>query len=482
MSVKLDSYGRFRNCVEKSAKKLLEIDKSKNIRLVSHLDADGISACSIMIHALDLDGRNYSVSIVRQLSEEVLRDLSQEEYEVYIFTDLGSSHLKRIKKYLKGRKIFILDHHNCERGDDSEDIVHVNPHLFGIDGSREISGAGVVLNFCRAMDKRNEDMAHIAIVGALGDVQEKDGFLKLNDEILQIALKRDKLMVSRGLRVFGMQTKYLHKLIEHSYDLNIPDVTGSESATVQFLKSLNIDPKRGGTWKKYNHLTTAEQKRLLEAIILRRAEAGMDSEAVYNHYLLIDEKQNTLFRDAREFATALNACGRMDKASVGIGACLGDEKMKRKVSATLSEYKREIGRAWQWFHEKKGSDEILKGDGYLILNMRDHIRGTLAGTFASILSKSREIPKNTFVMSLAQIDGRQTKVSLRISGRSPRKDIDLRDVIAEISLEVEGESGGHKYAAGAIIDLDRESDFVDKAKRTLERYSMDEKLEAGEKA
>ena len=54
----------------------------------------------------------------------------------------------------------------------------MNPHLFDIDGSTEISGAGVVYLFCKALDGKNKDMAHIAIVGAIGDIQEDKGFKK----------------------------------------------------------------------------------------------------------------------------------------------------------------------------------------------------------------------------------------------------------------------------------------------------------------
>ena len=50
------------------------------------------------------------------------------------------------------------------------------PHLFGIDGGKEISGAGVVFRFACAVDKSMEDFAHIAIIGAHGDMQEKTDF------------------------------------------------------------------------------------------------------------------------------------------------------------------------------------------------------------------------------------------------------------------------------------------------------------------
>jgi len=47
---------------------------------------------------------------------------------------------------LKDKEIVILDHHKVENNE-RDTIIHVNPHFFGIDGSKEVSGAGVVFLF-----------------------------------------------------------------------------------------------------------------------------------------------------------------------------------------------------------------------------------------------------------------------------------------------------------------------------------------------
>ena len=52
--------------------------------------------------------------------------------------------------------MFIFDHHELGAKHKIENITHVNPHLVGIDGSKEISGAGVVYNFAKALNKENE--------------------------------------------------------------------------------------------------------------------------------------------------------------------------------------------------------------------------------------------------------------------------------------------------------------------------------------
>ena len=93
--------------------------------------------------------------------------------------------------------------------------------------------------FAKSISKDCEKLAHLAIIGAIGDVQETKGELKqLNKEILQTAVKKGFLKVKKGIRLFGMQTKPLHKVLEYSTDPYIPGVTGSESGAIQFLHQI----------------------------------------------------------------------------------------------------------------------------------------------------------------------------------------------------------------------------------------------------
>ena len=104
----MDSYEQFNESLRKAAGEFKQIDKKEVIRLVSHLDADGISAASIMIKLLSTDNRKYSVSIVQQLNTSVIKQLASEPYNCFVFTDIGSGVIEDIKKELKGKKIFIL--------------------------------------------------------------------------------------------------------------------------------------------------------------------------------------------------------------------------------------------------------------------------------------------------------------------------------------------------------------------------------------
>jgi single-stranded-DNA-specific exonuclease len=470
----MDSYELFKEDVNKAADEFKKIDSKEVIRIISHLDADGISAASIMIKCLNNISRKYSVSIIQQVKKELLDSLAKEPYKCFIFTDIGSGSLTEIEKKFKGKKVFIIDHHEPEKPDfESKDIVFVNPHKFGIDGGIEVSGSGVVYLFSSCIDKKVEDFAHLAVIGAIGDVQEHNGFGRINDEILNKAVEKGKIKVIRGLRLFGAQTKPLHKVLEYCTDPFIPGVSGSESGSVQFLHQIGINPKNGKEWKKVTHLTKDEMKNLVTGVILKRLGEKNPEDVLGNVYLLREEKEESPTKDAKEFATLLNACGRLDKASLGIGACLGDEKIKKRAISLMGDYKKEIINSLNWYHENKVSANFATaGKGYMIINAKDRIRPTIIGTLASIISKSNN-PNEKFIMSMAQLIDGTTKVSLRICGNN--NGVDLKTIISEIIKDMpQCEAGGHANAAGAMIPTDMEEEFIKKAKIVLEKRAMEE--------
>ncbi len=460
-------YGDFRESIDNAASSFRSLIPKGPIRIISHLDSDGISAASILIRAFENEGLRYEISIIQQVSDEFLDKLSLEGHDTVFFTDLGSAKTKEISEKLPGRKIFILDHHEIKENHSSEDIIHINPHLFGIEGGREISGAGVVFLFARALNRKNDEMAHIAIIGAIGDVQESKGFIGLNDEILKIAEERGLIKISQGLRSFG-KTRQLHKMLEYSSDPYIPGVTGNESGAWQLLLDAGIDVSDGnGGFRRYIDLSEDERKSLSSAVILRRM-GERSPEDIFGFNYLIDAETIPNLRDAKEFSTLLNASGRLDNASLGIGVCLGDEAMKRKAIANLSDYKKEIVAGLKWFNENKGkSDDIFLGEGFMILNAKDRVRSTIAGTLASIISKSNDYASGTFVLSMAYAeDG--IKTSLRVVGESG---FDLREIMQDIVGGLSGETGGHKNAAGAIVPKGKETEIIALAKKALAKNS-----------
>lgn len=469
-----DRYDKFINHISESAKLFGAIPKNEPIRVVGHLDADGICSSAITIHALVRLGRKYSLSILPTLTDESLKLLKDESERLFVFVDLGSGNIDSIGRILDNKKIFILDHHHPQSDVFYYNITHVNPHLFDIDGSNEVSGSGVAFLFMREL-VNNNDMSRIAIVGAIGDIQENNGFLRINKEILDIAASNKLIEIRRGLRFFGVQTRPLYKILQYSSDIAIPGVTGSESGSINFLLGLGINPKNNKGWRKIADLSEDEKKTLIAGIIMKRSKDSGSQDIFSNNYLLVGEVEDSPFRDAKEFATLLNSCGRLGKASIGIGACLNDKRMKDMAVQNLNDYRKEIVNALNWYKDNADSEKIFKGKNYIIINAQDEVLPTIIGTLGSILSKSADIPKNQFIMSLARNDDETTKISLRISGNPDN--VNLKDIISMVIERINhGSAGGHVFASGAVISTDYEDIFIKTAIEVLEGVIIEERI------
>jgi RecJ-like exonuclease len=261
-----------------------------------------------------------------------------------------------------------------------------------------------------------------------------------------------------------MQTRPIHKILEYSTDPYIPDVTGSESGAIHFLHQIGIHPKNGKGWKKMIHLSSEDTKKLCTGIIMKRLDETNPEDIFGNIYTLPREKKGSPFRDAKEFSTLLNACGRLNKPSLGIGVCLGDGKLKKKALHHMTLYKKEIIKTLKWYEANK--DSVIRGRGFVIINAETNVISTMIGTLASILSKSGEFPKQTYILSMARAEKNNTKVSLRVA--SCDKNVDLKALMLQITDQVNGaEAGGHKEAAGAVIPSEEEKNFLAAARSVL---------------
>ena len=132
----------------KRAEKIGEIIKnSKEIHIVTHIDADGITAGTIAYQTLKRLGKECTIEFIKDLDLDNLERLKNENHELVWFTDLDSSISTDTPELNK----IITAHHSCP--ENSNKPFHLNPHLFGLDGSLEICGAGVTYLVSRAIDR-----------------------------------------------------------------------------------------------------------------------------------------------------------------------------------------------------------------------------------------------------------------------------------------------------------------------------------------
>ena len=165
-----------------------EIRQRQNLVVVSHVDADGLTASAIVCTALNRLNKDYKPLFFRQLDEGALDEVADLGAELVIFTDLGSGMIQEICD--RDIRAVVADHHKPAAAV-ARPLAHINPHLVGADGATQLSGSGTSFLLARAMARTqggNDDLAALAVVGAVGDLQDMASgrLLGLNRRILEI--------------------------------------------------------------------------------------------------------------------------------------------------------------------------------------------------------------------------------------------------------------------------------------------------------
>lgn len=480
----------FKASVHKASKAFIK-QKCSYVRVISHLDADGLCSAAIIIQTLKRLGIAYNLTIVQQVDKELIDELLKEHYKVYIFTDLGSN-VDIVKRLcLKKELIIVLDHHEIKRFKQCDNLIVANPKLYGLDD--QISGAGVCYLFSKELIN-DKSLSYLAIIGAVGDLQHRKGFKGLNKEILKEALEENVITVEKSPNLFWLETKPLVKVLQHSKDIIIPNITGSESGVIQFLQSIGIKPTANGKWRFFRDLTKEEVEKLTTAIIIALNNRNRDtknqdpvkyinkksdySKVIIERYRLVG-RQNT-FSDIREFATIINACGRLGKPLVGIAACLGDRKAEKAAEGLLQAYKRQLLDALRFLTNKTRMNDpniVFKSKRFIAFRAGSYVEPSIIGTVTSMIASDSIGSKFDFVIGLADnIDG-TVKISARV-GKRLRNDenVNLKELLEVAVKSVDGEVGGHQHAAGAVINKNKELEFLNACKQIFESFQSEEKV------
>ena len=136
-------------------------------------------------------------------------------------------------------------------------------------------------------------------------------------------------------------------------------------------------------------------------------------------YSLRDEDSLTPLHDAREFATLINACGRMDATDVGIAIALGDRDGALSESLRLTgEYRVKIGKALQIL-QTPGERVSTQGDVAVVVG-DEFIEERMTGSISSLLASSERY-KDKIVLVRARSGETELKFSSRLGDPSPRR-------------------------------------------------------------
>jgi len=476
----MDEVERLLTSIPKSLRQSAEkaatlLEKSQRVTVATHIDADGISAAAIAAAALKRMGVSADVRFIKKLDPEAIVTLKSLDTDVTWFTDLGSGSISKIE----GMRAVVSDHHVPDskfRGQqragqalltDFSTVQHVNPEIHGISGASDLSGAGSTFLVALSSNKENVDLSSLAVLGAVGDLQDQrtrrlEG---LNRQILHSAVSLGFASVAEDIRYFGRETRPIHKLLEFSSDPFLPRISGSEEGAIGFLLELGIELKDGDSWRSWADLGGPERKKIISALREHLESSKRRPEVIERLvgevYSFPKEKRGLPVRDAKEFATLLNACGRHGKGDVGLRICLGDRAdAMSEGEALLRDHRSALSKALTW---AKGSG-VIRMKNIQFFDAGDEIEDTIVGIVAGMLLGSegsdRTAPMVAFAESTEFSETPKMKASARGTQELVRRGMDLSTAIRTAAEKVGGVGGGHNIAAGATIPADKRDEFL----------------------
>jgi RecJ-like exonuclease len=479
-----DPTADFLNSAAQAAEAILETVKEDGlIQVFSHLDADGVAAAGIIGKALFRLDAKFRIRITQWVDEKIFNEIFSEKPKMIILSDFGSGYIELLNDKLSNFKIVVLDHHQIV-GEEKPNIVHVNPHSHGIDGARDISGAGVAYFVAKAIDKENVDLAPIAVVGALGDLQDKYDQRKLggiNEKIVEDAVNAGLLTVEKDLIFFGRETRPIHKTLASTTNPFIPGISGEEDKSLAFLASLDIKPKHGERWRALRDLSDDEKKRLCSALADYLLSKGLRYEVtnlIGHVYTLSREEPWTPLRDAREFAVLLNATGRMEKPSLGVSICMGDRgSALEEANKILEEYRRTINKYLGWVMEK--TERMREMENIYVVYGENFINEKIVGAISSILATSLPNPEKPLIAYANVEEEGLAKFSARTIDIMTNKGVNLGEVMQAAAEKFSGNGGGHNIAAGAQVPIENVDAFINIVNELVGKQLRGEKVRSG---
>jgi single-stranded-DNA-specific exonuclease len=401
-----------------------KIKTQRFVRVVSHHDADGITACGIVCHTLRCLRIPFQATIVSNLDASIANVLEPDR--LVIFCDMGSGQPEIVNKF----NAVVLDHHIPQDGNVQ---AHVNPHLIGQDGGSEVSAAGVCYSLARIMGD-NTDLAGLAISGAIGDKQKMTG---VNKDILDESAKAGVVMVQKGLK---LGRGPLEKVLTYSTDPYF-DFSGRPEEARKFLDEL-------GLHGNIESLSQEDLRRLSSALalkLLKRSPPDTIDSLLGDAYILNDE----LVKDVYDFTNTVNSCGKLGVPGLGLALCLRYRPALEAAESKRFEYSGQILSA---FHDAISRIQDRGSLRYVDICCSD-VTGAIASTII------RYVMPDKPVIVLNTEDG-SVKISARGTADLIGKGLDLSVAIRESARQAGGSGGGHKIASGGTIPVGCENEFL----------------------
>lgn len=432
---------------KKAAEILLSLPKSSRIRVISHYDADGISAAGIICKTVFREGYDFHATLMRNPFNKGLERLEKEENDLIIFSDMGSGQIDALEN-LKC-KVIIIDHHQYLKKEVKNNVLQINANLCGIDGNYEACGATLSFSFAKAINQENEDLSSIALAGAIGDKQHIGGFKGFNKDILDNAIKKRILKEQISVKLYG---ESIFDALYFSIDPFYRAISGKKDEIEHMLNKLDMDKHTNITDINKEKLTKL-QSYLLFKLITAGCQKNILDAAIRKRYY-----SESLRCELERLADILDACGKNGYRDLGLSICLGSNEAFNEAKEVEKDYKQKILNALISLDE--GGTKETEGFRYFYSDSSS-LGGVVAGIAINYIFNEKK--------PLFSIAKKKDEIHISCRGNQylVKNGLDLGVAMKKVASKLGGYGGGHKIAAGATIALSQEDDFLDMVNNIL---------------
>jgi RecJ-like exonuclease len=323
----------------------------------------------------------------------------------------------------------------------------------------------------KTLDPTNIDLAKLAVIGNVGDMMAREncGLVGPAREIVQDGVEYGNIIVqSRDLNCYGLSTRPVHICLGYCDEPYIDGISNNTNGALRFLERLGVELKnpRGG-WLVWEELPFSDRRRIVSALAQHLIAHGQDTgRLLAETYIFPDEPERTPLRNASEYATLLNACGRWAKPRVGSSICRGMRGEAYREAEYMLGHHRSVIRDLLHYILDTGVTELSH---LQYIHTGDRFPDTIVGIGAGMALSRLNWRKPIMVLSAMADEPDLTKVSMRTNEWVLSRGVDLQQALVEASASVGGAGGGHRIAAGAFIPRETEEEFVDGVNRVLKR-------------
>lgn len=438
---------------------------ASGVTIISHIDADGICSEAILSLAIERQGIPTKSIFVRQLEPSTIETVPKDD-SLKIFVDLGSGQQNLLVEHdLSEKDVLILDHHVGQPADKSYHEINALSY-----GHNKLSASGVAYLVARELDAANIDLAKIAVVGNVGDMLARAnlGLTGPSREIVNDGVSYGIIRVlKKDLNCFGISTRPVHLCLTYCDDPFIPEITNNQPGALQFLNDIGVPLQdETGKWIVWEKLPVENKKKIISSLTQHLLHHNRNpNRLLAENYLFPNELEGTPLRNAAEFATFLNACGRWDKPVIGSRICKGDRKVSYHEAERMLIHHRSMIRELLQFILETGAIEISH---LQYIHVQDRFPDTIIGIGAGMALSRLNRGKPILIMAEMSDDPLVTKISMRTNEEMVERGVDLQQAIVNATAEVGGYGGGHRIAAGGYIPKDVEEKFIQCVNQKLE--------------